>query len=189
MRGKYIIYASIQIYRFSIWQFVTQTFKNYMYTTYILLGSNLGDSKKYISDAIAEIAGRLGTINAKSSLYQTASWGKHDQPDFINQVIELKTSLNPAELLKGVLEIENVFGRQRLEKWGSRTIDIDILLYEDQIVNDHDLIIPHPYLSVRRFSLMPLSEIAPNLVHRISKKSITELLLELTDDLYVKRLT
>lgn len=160
-----------------------------MYTTYLLLGSNLGDSRKYLSDAISEIESKIGTINAKSSLYQTASWGKQDQPDFINQVIELSTSLNPADLLKGILEIENIFGRQRLEKWGSRTIDIDILLFEDQLVNSPDLIIPHPYLSVRRFSLMPLSEIAPDLLHPISKKSITELLLELTDDLFVKKLS
>jgi 2-amino-4-hydroxy-6-hydroxymethyldihydropteridine diphosphokinase len=160
-----------------------------MNTTYILLGSNLGDSRKYLSDALVEIECKLGTINSKSSLYQTASWGKHDQPDFINQVIELSTSLNPADLLKGVLEIENIFGRQRLEKWGSRTIDIDILLFEDQVINSQDLIIPHPYLSVRRFSLMPLSEIAPDLIHPISKKSITELLLELTDDLFVKKLS
>lgn len=160
-----------------------------MYTTYLLLGSNLGDSRKYLSDAISEIESKIGTINAKSSLYQTASWGKQDQPDFINQVIELSTNLNPADLLKGILEIENIFGRQRLEKWGSRTIDIDILLFEDQLVNSPDLIIPHPYLSVRRFSLMPLSEIAPDLLHPISKKSITELLLELTDDLFVKKLS
>ena len=160
-----------------------------MYTTYILLGSNLGDSIKYLSDAILEIEYKLGTISSKSSLYQTASWGKHDQPDFINQVIELKTSLSPAELLKAVLQIENDLGRQRLEKWGSRTIDIDILLYEDQIVNTSNLVIPHPYLSDRRFSLMPLSEIAPNLVHPISKKCITELLNELTDNLFVKKLS
>jgi 2-amino-4-hydroxy-6-hydroxymethyldihydropteridine diphosphokinase len=162
---------------------------NYMYTTYILLGSNLGNSKKFLSDAILEIEYKLGTISSKSSLYQTASWGKHDQPDFINQVIELKTSLSPADLLKAVLEIENVLGRQRLEKWGSRTIDIDILLYEDQIINTPDLIVPHPYLSVRRFSLMPLFEIAPNLVHPISRKSITELLCDLTDNLFVKKLS
>jgi 2-amino-4-hydroxy-6-hydroxymethyldihydropteridine diphosphokinase len=122
-------------------------------------------------------------------LYQTASWGNLDQPDFINQVIELKTSLSPADLLKAILKIENVLGRQRLKKWGSRTIDIDILLYEDQIVNTADLVIPHPYLSVRRFSLMPLSEIAPNLVHPISRKNITELLNELTDNLFVKKLS
>jgi 2-amino-4-hydroxy-6-hydroxymethyldihydropteridine diphosphokinase len=143
----------------------------------------------YISDAILEIECKLGTISSKSSLYQTASWGNLDQPDFINQVIELKTSLSPADLLKAILKIENVLGRQRLKKWGSRTIDIDILLYEDQIVNTADLIIPHPYLSVRRFSLMPLSEIAPNLVHPISRKNITELLNELTDNLFVKKLS
>jgi 2-amino-4-hydroxy-6-hydroxymethyldihydropteridine diphosphokinase len=160
-----------------------------MYKTYILLGSNLGDCRKYLSDAILEIECKLGTISSKSSLYQTASWGNLDQPDFINQVIELKTSLSPADLLKAILKVENVLGRQRLKKWGSRTIDIDILLYEDQIVNTADLVIPHPYLSVRRFSLMPLSEIAPNLLHPISRKNITELLNELTDNLFVKKLS
>ena len=132
-----------------------------MHITYLLLGSNLGNRMKYIASAISEIEIKLGNISRRSSLYQTASWGKHDQPDFINQVIELKTSLEPKDLLSGILGIEADFGRKRIEKWGSRTIDIDILLYDDQIVNEPELIIPHPYLAFRRFCLMPLCEIAP----------------------------
>ena len=123
-----------------------------MYTSYILLGSNLGDSRKYLSDAILEIECKLGTISSKSSLYQTASWGKHDQPDFINQVIELKTSLSPADLLQSVLQIENDLGRQRLEKWGSRTIDIDILLYEDTEISRSG----ENYKTVQYEKLVPL---------------------------------
>ena len=160
-----------------------------MYTTYLLLGSNLGDSRKYLADAILEIEDRLGKLQKKSSLYQTASWGRNDQPAFINQVIELKTDLNPAMLLTGILKIEQDLGRQRSQKWGSRTIDIDILLYEDQVINEADLVIPHPYLPVRRFSLIPLSEIAPDLIHPLSGKTIRELLNELSDDLYVKKLS
>ena len=144
---------------------------------------------KYIASAISEIEIKLGNISRRSSLYQTASWGKHDQPDFINQVIELKTSLEPKDLLSGILGIEADFGRKRIEKWGSRTIDIDILLYDDQIVNEPELIIPHPYLAFRRFCLMPLCEIAPEYIHPVLKKNIQELLFELSDDLFVKRLS
>ena len=160
-----------------------------MHITYLLLGSNLGNRMKYIASAISEIEIKLGNISRRSSLYQTASWGKHDQPDFINQVIELKTSLEPKDLLSGILGIESDFGRKRIEKWGSRTIDIDILLYDDQIVNEPELIIPHPYLAFRRFCLMPLCEIAPEYIHPVLKKNIQELLFELSDDLLVKRLS
>ncbi|HQS53293.1 MAG TPA: 2-amino-4-hydroxy-6-hydroxymethyldihydropteridine diphosphokinase, partial [Daejeonella sp.] len=111
------------------------------------------------------------------------------QPDFLNQVIELKTILKPQDLLSGILSIEADLGRKRVEKWGSRIIDIDILLYEDQVINEAELIIPHPYLAFRRFCLMPLFEIAPEFIHPVLKKNIQELLLELSDDLFVKRLS
>lgn len=159
-----------------------------MFSTYILLGSNLGDSKKYISNAIVAIAKKIGLVQAKSALYQTAAWGKLDQPEFINQVIEVKTKLSPQLLLKYILEIEKMLGRERLEKWGARTIDIDILFYDDQIIKELDLIIPHPFLQVRRFTLMPLSEIAPELIHPILLKNISQLLNELDDDLSVKKI-
>ena len=160
-----------------------------MFITYLLLGSNLGDRKKYLFDATANIEKKIGVIIRKSSLYQTASWGKPDQPDFINQVISVETDLLPIELLKRVLEIELVLGRQRVEKWGSRTIDIDILFYESSIVNHPDLTIPHPYLHERRFSLMPLAEIAPDIIHPIFNRSIKELLDNLSDNLFVKKLS
>ncbi|HEY1063562.1 MAG TPA: 2-amino-4-hydroxy-6-hydroxymethyldihydropteridine diphosphokinase [Daejeonella sp.] len=160
-----------------------------MYITYLLLGSNLGNRRKYIASAISEIQSKLGSIGQRSSIYQTASWGKHDQPDFLNQVIELKTILKPQDLLSGILSIEADLGRKRVEKWGSRIIDIDILLYEDQVINEPELIIPHPYLAFRRFCLMPLCEIAPGFIHPVLKKNIQELLLELSDDLFVKRLS
>ena len=160
-----------------------------MHITYLLLGSNLGNRRKYIASALSEIEAKIGSISKSSSLYQTASWGKHDQPDFLNQVIELKTSLKPQDLLSRILSIEAELGRKRLEKWGSRIIDIDILLYENHIINEPELVIPHPYLAFRKFCLMPLSEIAPELIHPVLKKNIQELLLELSDDLFVKRLS
>jgi 2-amino-4-hydroxy-6-hydroxymethyldihydropteridine diphosphokinase len=160
-----------------------------MFITYLLLGSNLGDSKKYLLEATANIEKKIGVVNRKSSLYQTASWGKQDQPDFINQVIRVDTDLLPIELLTGILEIERVLGRQRVEKWGSRTIDIDILLYDNSIVNNPVLTIPHPYLHERRFSLMPLSEIAPDIIHPLLNRSIKELLDNLSDNLLVKKLS
>jgi 2-amino-4-hydroxy-6-hydroxymethyldihydropteridine diphosphokinase len=89
-----------------------------MYITYLLLGSNLGNRKKYIASAISEIEAKLGSVSQRSSLYQTASWGKHNQPDFLNQVIELKTSLKPKELLSGILSIETGLGRKRDREMG-----------------------------------------------------------------------
>jgi 2-amino-4-hydroxy-6-hydroxymethyldihydropteridine diphosphokinase len=160
-----------------------------MHTTYLLLGSNLGNSRNYIATALSEIEDKLGRIGKRSSLYQTASWGKHDQPDFLNQVIELKTRLNPQDLLTGILSIEAVMGRKRLERWGSRIIDIDILFYEDLSIEKTDLSIPHPHLAFRRFCLMPLCEIVPEFIHPRLGKTIQELLLELTDDLFVKKLS
>lgn len=160
-----------------------------MYIAFLLLGSNLGNSVKYLSDASGLISLRLGTVRETSSLYRTASWGKHDQPDFINQVIALDTALNPEELLAGVLTIELELGRERNERWGSRTIDIDILLYGDQVIDQPNLKIPHPFLHERRFSLEPLCEIAPGLIHPVLNRPVVDLLNDLSDSLLVKKLS
>lgn len=158
-----------------------------MFDTYILLGSNLGNSKKYISDAILEIENNIGFIKSKSSLYQTAAWGKIDQPNFLNQVVQVITKLNPEELLNSILSIEKKLGRERQEKWGSRIIDIDILFYNNQVINKPDLVIPHPYLHVRKFTLMPLNEVAPDLIHPELSKSVSQLLHDLDDNLSVEK--
>ncbi len=160
-----------------------------MYIAYLLLGSNLGNSLKYLADASNLISSRVGTIKAKSSLYRTESWGKHDQPDFINKVIELETELSPEELLQGILAIEVELGRERNERWGSRTIDIDILLFGDQIIDQPNLKIPHPFLHERRFSLEPLCEIVPDFIHPIFNRTIKALLNDLSDNLFVKKLS
>lgn len=160
-----------------------------MNTTFLLLGSNLGDSKGYIAEAIHLIGQEIGTVEKQSSLYQTQSWGRNDQPDFINQAIKIRTKLSPLELLRGILEIEQKLGRRREEKWGSRTIDIDILLYDNLIVDLPELKIPHPFLPERRFAILPLHEIAPHFIHAISGKEIEQLLWDLTDELSVKKLS
>lgn len=110
------------------------------------------------------------------------------EPDFINQAIYLQTNLSPQELLITILDIEKQFGRQRIEKWGSRTIDIDILFYADMIIKESDLVVPHPYLHERAFALLPLAEIAPEYVHPLMNKTILDLCDSLADDLSVKRI-
>ena len=159
-----------------------------MFIAYLLLGSNLGDSEKYLRDAMQLIGLRLGKIIKISSLYCTASWGKHDQPDFINQVLALETELSARDLLTGILAIESELGRERNEKWGSRTIDIDILLYGSEIIDQTDLKIPHPFLHQRRFCLEPLCEIAPELIHPFLDREMNLLLTDLSDNLSVKKL-
>lgn len=160
-----------------------------MNTTFLLLGSNLGDSKGYIAAAIHLIEQEIGIVEKQSSLYQTQSWGINDQPDFINQAIEIRTKLSPVQVLKGILAIEQKLGRRREEKWGSRTIDIDILLYDNLIIDLPDLKIPHPFLPVRRFAILPLYEIAPHYTHATTGKEIEQLLLDLKDELSVKKLS
>lgn len=156
---------------------------------YLLLGSNLGNCETNISGARRRVEQKLGAIEKISSLYLTESWGKTDQPDFINQVIMVRSSLEPRKVLEEILSIEAELGRQRKEKWGSRTIDIDILFYDDACVNEPDLVIPHPYLHQRRFTLEPLMELEPNLMHPVLQRSIAELHKNLTDNLKVKRIT
>ncbi len=159
-----------------------------MFIAYLLLGSNLGNREKHLRDALSLIILRLGNIQEYSSLYCTASWGKYDQPDFINQVVALETHLSPEILLDGVLKIESELGRERNERWGSRTIDIDILLFGREIIDKPNLKIPHPFLHERRFALQPLCEIAPDVIHPLLDKKVSELLAELSDNLSVKKL-
>ena len=158
-----------------------------MNKAYLLTGGNMGNREKNLARAKSLIAEQAGRVTRASALYETAAWGKTDQPSFYNQALEIETSLSPKELLKVLLEIEKKLGRQREEKYGPRTIDIDILLYGDQIINDPHLRIPHHELQNRRFALTPLAEIGPGLMHPVFSKSITELLAICTDTLEVIR--
>ncbi|MNK04678.1 Bifunctional folate synthesis protein [compost metagenome] len=157
---------------------------------YLLLGTNLGDRAKNLNTAIAFIEEEIGAIFAKSSVYETAAWGKTDQPGFLNQAVGLRSGLEPLPLLKLLLAIEQKMGRVRLERWGERLIDIDIIFYGEAIILDSsDLILPHPEMHKRRFVLEPLNEIAENFIHPIFKEKVSSILSNLSDELTVEKLT
>ncbi len=159
-----------------------------MNKVYILLGANLGNPTEQIGQAIKYIDRTIGKIIARSSLYETEAWGVEEQPPFFNQVILVKTDLLPSALLDACQEIENSLGRVRHKKWDTRIIDIDILYFNEECINTPRLIVPHPYLHFRRFTLVPLCEIAPEYVHPQLLKTNKELLDASTDPLSVKKL-
>ncbi len=159
-----------------------------MVDVYLLLGSNLGNRQLFLQDAARYIEKSAGKILTRSGIYETQSWGKTDVPDYLNQVLLIQTELSPHLLLAELLNIEIMLGRQRLEKWGSRTVDIDILFYGDEIINESNLTIPHPELHNRRFTLEPLAEITPDLWHPILNKTVLSLKNELKDSLAVKKI-
>ncbi|MBX0332613.1 2-amino-4-hydroxy-6-hydroxymethyldihydropteridine diphosphokinase [Pontibacter sp. HSC-14F20] len=152
---------------------------------YLLLGGNLGDRPLYLSQAREQIAAQIGLIVQSSALYETAAWGKTDQPAFLNQVLEVQTTLSPEQVLQGINQIEQELGRIRQEHWGARVIDIDILFYDQLILQTQRLTIPHPQLHLRRFTLLPLNEIAPHLLHPVLNLQITQLLRDCPDKLPV----
>ena len=152
---------------------------------FLLLGSNLGERVTFLETARNEIGKRVGNIAKRSSLYETASWGNNSLPPFLNQVICVETDLTVHEVLAEVLAIEQDMGRVREEKWGSRTIDIDILFYDQDLVYEEGLTVPHPQLHLRRFTLLPFAEIEDDFVHPVFNKTIRALLDDLNDPLLV----
>jgi len=159
-----------------------------MVDVFLLLGSNLGDRQLYLNQAIEYVSNDIAPIEKISSVYETASWGKTDLPDYLNLVIVLKTDLPALLVLNKILNIENILGRRREEKWGSRIIDIDILFYGQSVIDEPGLQVPHPELHNRRFTLEPLAEIAPQFVHPLLNKNILQIKSELKDKLIVKKL-
>lgn len=136
-----------------------------MNRAYLGLGSNMGDKKRYLYDAIQLLNHHNQiTITTLSSLYETAPWGYVDQDIFMNLVVEIETSLTPLELLDVCQHIENELGRVREFKWGPRVIDVDVLLYNDEVIESERLIVPHPYMTERDFVMIPLAEICPQLI-------------------------
>lgn len=138
--------------------------------------------------AASFVASKVGKIAAISHLYETAAWGNTDQKSFYNQVIKVKTKLTAFELIDVLLDIEIQMGRKRLEKWGPRKIDLDILFYDEAIIDVPGLAIPHPQIENRKFVLEPLVELAPDFIHPSFNKSISLLLEKCQDPLQVKML-
>ena len=159
-----------------------------MNTAHLLIGGNLGNRKENLSKAVSLINEQCGSLTRSSSIYETEAWGNTDQPSFLNQALEISTSLTARQLMRRVLKIEEEMGRVRKEKLGPRIIDIDILFFENEIHDLRFLKIPHPEIQNRRFVLMPLAEINSTLQHPVLKKSIEELLEECPDNLEVKKI-
>ncbi len=143
--------------------------------TYLHLGSNVGDRLGNLLKAKFLINKKIGHIELLSEVYETEAWGNTDQAAFYNQAILVRTQMTPHETLDTIHEIENILGRKRSEHWGPRTIDIDILFFENEVINTQKLIVPHPRLHERNFVLVPLSDIAHDFIHPILNKSIGEL--------------
>lgn len=154
-------------------------------TTYLLTGGNLGDRIGTLLAANRLIEEKIGHIVKASSFYETQAWGQVDQPDYLNQALEVATTMTPTEVLAAIFEIEAALGRTRRSKWASRTIDIDILFYGNETVETKRLTIPHPHLHRRNFVLVPMLEIAPDLAHPVFNKTIEELYEASEDELDV----
>ncbi|KRT65852.1 MAG: 2-amino-4-hydroxy-6-hydroxymethyldihydropteridine pyrophosphokinase [Candidatus Dadabacteria bacterium CSP1-2] len=145
---------------------------------FIGIGSNLGNRIENCVEGVEEIS-TFSKIIVVSSFYETEPVDKEDQPDFINCVAKLETSLSPFDLLTFLQSVENTIGREHMEKWGPRIIDLDIIFYDELVIETDELIIPHPRAHLRRFVLEPLSEIAPDIIHPVLKISVSKLLDEL----------
>lgn len=158
-----------------------------MNTAYLLVGSNMGNRQEVLQKAAKMIEDACGEVQQQSAVYQTAPWGREDQNDFLNQVLRIDTTLDAQSLLQEVLAIEDSLGRQRTILYGPRIIDIDILFFNQEIICEENLVVPHPQIQNRRFVLVPLLEIAPGLVHPVFQKTTMQLLLECPDTLAVQK--
>lgn len=162
--------------------------KETMNVAYLLIGGNMGDRKTILQNACAAINIACGGVIKKSSLYETAAWGSVHQPAFLNQALVIQTNNSAENLLTCLLGVEENLGRVRTEKYGPRTIDIDILFFNDVHIQLPHLQIPHPQIAARRFVLEPLAEIAPSLMHPVLQQTIRQLLKNCTDSLPVHKI-
>lgn len=157
-------------------------------TAFLITGGNLGLRTANLHTAATTIAEKCGPVIKVSGIYETKAWGYTHQPDFYNQVLYMHTHLTAEELLVEILSIEIQMGRERLIKLGPRIIDIDILFFNDDIIETNSLKVPHPHISERRFVLEPLCEIAPGFIHPVYKKTIAAMLEACTDELPVYKI-
>ena len=153
------------------------------------LGSNLGNRREHLNDAIELIRSRVGSVVQESSIYETPPLGFEALQQFYNMVIEVETLLSARELLEELLLIERKMGRERSsgDGYSSRSIDLDLLFYGDQVINEPHLLIPHPGIPKRRFVLIPLLEIAPEMIHPVLQRSITQLNKDCTDTSAIRK--
>lgn len=147
------------------------------HTVYLALGTNLGDRLANLKQAISALTPQM-ELQTKSQVYETPPWGYEDQPKFLNQVIKAQTYLEPEALLKHLKRLEVALGRKASFQNGPRLIDIDLLFYDDLVLNQPALVLPHPRLHERGFVLLPLMDIAPDLMHPVYKKSVREMVAQ-----------
>jgi len=152
-----------------------------MNIVYLQLGSNIGDREQQLEFAISEIKEKVGDITNFSKVYESSPWRVDGQSNYLNQVIGVKTEIDAESILSVVLEVENNLGRKRIEKWGERLIDIDIIFYNNEIIETAELCIPHKHMHERKFVLTPLNEIASDYLHPKYNKTVADLLAECND--------
>ena len=160
-----------------------------MNTAYLLIGGNLGDRAAYLEQAIKQIEALCGRITHTSSIYETAAWGFTEQPPFFNQALQVETALSATELMQQLLSIELSLGRERLLPLGPRSIDLDIIYFNNEIIQDDIVSIPHPRMEQRNFVLIPLNEIAPTFLHPVLHIPTSTLLKQCKDESHVYKKT
>ena len=152
---------------------------------YLIIGGNLGNREANLRAGIDALEQWVGPVLKKSSIYETAAWGKEDEPAYLNQVLIIESSLTAQQTMQTALQIEHQLGRIRHEKWAARTLDIDLLFFNQEVINKPGLTIPHPRIAERRFVLIPLCEVAPEMIHPLLNKTMKVLLDECYDTLPV----
>ncbi|WP_448520568.1 2-amino-4-hydroxy-6-hydroxymethyldihydropteridine diphosphokinase [Rhodoflexus sp.] len=159
------------------------------YTAHLLLGTNMGDRCNYLQLALSMIQEKVGRVHSFSCIYETTAWGFTEQPDFLNQALVVQTEQQPEELLTLLQQIEQQAGRQRLQHWGPRTLDIDIIAIDHLVITSERLQVPHQAIAERRFVLQPLKEIAPHWQHPVSGLTYAQMLAICADTTLVKKYT